>query len=287
VPHVKVDFWDVLDDQNETLDLLPIIQRAATFPLKNRIKERMNKYVDILEEAITDGEEGWGLIVRARKENVPGLVNTKTGITGILPLGPDETVGEQMNFLYNRPLQVLVTQRNPIVRSTALDYLLFDITKADFHLQPKLRQDAWQRLERMERIGRLDLKIHGPRHHPDFSAEIPSLNKMLEEASEKGSADTVELILSCDRRKESRLDIGVVRGVLAKLRGGNEAQIKKLSVSGKDRDNSRSEVVDFIRDRLVHSGEVEYEGHQLNKEQCRQLLRQAIESNRAYLRSLL
>jgi len=46
-------------------------------------------------------------------------------------------------------------------------------------------------------------------------------------------------------------------------------------------------VVDFIRDRLVHSGEVEYEGHQLNKEQCRQLLRQAIESNRAYLRSLL
>ena len=195
MPRVTVDFWEVLDEQGDLLDLLPVIQSAALVPLRDRIKDRVERYVDILEEVGSDASEGWGLIVRARKENVPGLVNTKTGAIGQLPLGPDETVGEQMNFLYDKSLQVLVTQRNPVLRSTALDNLLFDITKVDFHLQPKLRKDAWERLGKIERIGRLDLKIRGPHHHPDFSAEIPSFNKMLDEAAENASADSVELIL--------------------------------------------------------------------------------------------
>ena len=75
--------------------------------------------------------------------------------------------------------------------------------------------------------------------------------------------------------------------MLNKLRANQGPELKKLSITGKDSDTGRSEVVDFIRDRLVHRGEVPFEGGQLNKERCRQLLKQAIELNRTYLRSLL
>jgi hypothetical protein len=278
---VTVDFWDVLDMEDHHFDLLPVIKEAGEASLEDRMKKRWAGQIDFLAEALPKPASASGTAVLIRTENWPGRVNTGTGALNALSLAPNEEVREDMSFYFDKKLKTLATQRQQFFRASRLVNLLQDITGVKFILQPKLRKDAWQRFQRMSRIGKIEIKVHGPLHHPELSRTVPSMAQLLDEAKNETNALEVGLTLSMGRTSQS-LDKQIMRRVVNVFRRNDNA--KSLAVSGNESDGT-SETVDFINDRLVFSGTVEYAEKHLDRE-CRQLLTEAIEIHRSYLASL-
>ena len=284
MPWLNVDFWKVLQDvDNHPFDFMALMQRLAALPAVQRLADRGIEHSDFLETPQFQDRQVFGEATRGRKVNLPGRLNWQTGARGDLGVLVDEAVDEAVYFLYDADLQVLVTQRQVMFRANAVAALLRDLGNANFHISPVLRQDKWNRVRRMETIGKIEIALEGPDHHPDFSEVMPSLNSMMEEAAEV-DAISVELTLSMKHSRRS-LDVNFVKRLVNQLR--REENLDKLKVSGKAEDATRSEIVDFMNDRLVFSEQAEYRGRNVDAAQCRLILRRAIDQNREYLAGLL
>jgi len=284
MPWLNVDFWKVLQDvDNHPFDFMALMQRLAALPAVQRLADRGIEHSDFLETPQFQDRQVFGEATRGRKVNLPGRLNWQTGARGDLGVLVDEAVDEAVYFLYDADLQVLVTQRQVMFRANAVAALLRDLGNANFHISPVLRQDKWNRVRRMETIGQIEIALEGPDHHPDFSEVMPSLNSMMEEAAEV-DAISVELTLSMKHSRRS-LDVNFVKRLVNQLR--REENLDKLKVSGKAEDATRSEIVDFMNDRLVFSEQAEYRGRNVDAAQCRLILRRAIDQNREYLAGLL
>jgi len=246
---VTVDFWDVLDDDHP-LDLLPVIKAANEATVAERMKPRWAGQIDFFAEAFLNQTSASGTAVLVRTQDWPGRVHLGTGALNALSLPTGEEVREDMTFLFDRNLQTLVTQRQQLFRASRFAKLLQDITHAKFVIQPKLRKDAWERFERMTRIGKVEIKVFGPLHDPTFSRSTPSMAQLLAEAKNETNAMEVGLILSMGRAKTS-LARQKIRSVLNFFRRDGNA--RSLTVTGNEAD-SRSETVDFINDRLIFCG---------------------------------
>ena len=285
MPKVTIDFWDPIDNNGNHFDLLPVCSDVHGLRVRDRMQDRGTEYTDYVVHVESRDGQGFGMAARIRKENLPEKVNLQTGDVRPLDLLAQEGLAEEVHFLYDQGLQTLVTQRNRIFRASALVDLLRDLSGAMFGIQPKLREDAWQRFRRMVRIGSLELKLRTPDHHPNLSQTIPSMAEFLDDAADEVNAFTVDIKMSVERSKTRSLEVGIIRSLVNVFR--REENLSKLVVSGNRGEGERGEIVDFIRDRLVHTGEVRYDGRQLDGAQCRQLLREALERHRPYLRTLL
>jgi hypothetical protein len=282
---VIVDFWDVVNPRGQAFDLTPVIRAAGTQPLESRMRVRGASHTDYLIDVHEDETARLsGTCARIRNMDWPERVNTRTGAVTPLQLPPDEAIAEEMSFHFDGELQVLATQRHRYFRASVLIDLLRDISVQAFDIQPKLQRDAWPRFNRMTRIASIELRLRGPAHHPDFSQVIPSMGQFLDDAGQEINAWEVDLTLSMGRKRKESLNKRIVKKIMRSLRG--QDNVKSLVARGKRAGSTESEVVDFMRERLVFSGEVEYTGRQLDRSQCRQLLRDAIEEHREYLESI-
>jgi hypothetical protein len=277
---VTVDFWDVLDMDGNPFDLFSVIEGASQLEVAARMKPRWAGQIDFLAEAFFLNQSSVsGTAVLIRTQDWPGRIHLETGALNALNLPTGEEVREDMSFVFDRSLQTLATQRQQLFRASRFANLLQDITRTPFIIQPKLREDAWERFERMTRIGKVEIKVQGPIHHPTFSRSTPSMAQLLDEAKNETNAIDIGLILSMGRARTS-LARQRIRAVLNFFRRDGNAQ--SLTVTGNQADGP-SETVDFINDRLVFSGEVDYAGKHLDRERCRQLLSQAMVEHRDYL----
>lgn len=184
MPWLKVDFWNVLQNvDNAPSDFLGYMRQFGNLPAAQRLVDRGIEHCDFLEvPQFLNNNQVFGEATRGRKVNLPGKLNVQNGARVDLGVRPEEAVDEAVHFVYDASLQVLVTQRQMIFRATALDSLLRDLGNGNFHLSPVLRQDKWNRVNRMESIGKVEIALNGPDHHPDFSGVMPSLNRLLDEA---------------------------------------------------------------------------------------------------------
>jgi hypothetical protein len=154
-----------------------------------------------------------------------------------------------------------------------------------FKLEPKMKKDQWNRFKRFGRLGSIEITLFSPDHHPDFSDVQPSLGKMLDESSTQANAMRVDLRLSMAGSRTNSLNMAWARKLVSSLR--KEENVEKLKVKGSYGDTGESDVINFLRDRLAFSHEVEYSTRALDEETCRELLREAVEQNRDYLKTLL
>lgn len=285
MPNVWVDFWEALDPSGLRLDLLPVCSECSKKAVADRMKQRPGEAIDYLVEVSCNEKYAAGTIARIRNNNWPTLAHLKTGKIDPLSLPNDTAIAEETSFLFDRTHEVLATQRHRFFRSSAISDLLSEISGVEIGLQPKLRKDAWARIKKMTRIGTVEIKLTGPAHHPDFSGVIPSMGKLLEEAEEKLNVIDIGLHLSVGRSRKKELDRTPIQKLISLFR--EESNVSSLVVKGNPAIDEPSEVVDFIRDRLVFSGEAGYSGKHLERSQCQRLLHQAISQHSKYLKSLI
>ena len=285
MPWLNVDFWHILQDaDNEHFDFLTLLRQLSDLPANQRLLDRGVEYSDFLEVPQFQEGQVFAEATRGRKVNLPGRLNVVTGVRGDLGVYRDEAVDEAVHFLYDGNLRVLATQRQVMFRASAVGDLLRTLGNANFHLSAVLRQDKWNRVNRMENIGKIEIGLQGPDHHPDFSGVMPSLNQMMDESAERMNAIAAELTLTMKHSRRS-LNASRIKGLVNRLR--RQDNLDKLKVSGKAEGAERAEIVDFMNDRLVFSERVEYRGRNVSAQQCQQILRRAMDHNRVYLSSLL
>ena len=282
---VIVDFWDVLDIQQQPFDFRGLMEQISRLPRTDRMKDR-GSHIDYLAEVSTDNNTASGTAVRARTQDWPGTVNTATGDLGELNLDADTVIGEEMSFHFDRTLQVLATQRNLYLRASRFAKLALEIGGAPFEIQPKLREDAWLRLQRMRMSWSVEIKVRGPLRHPQFSSSAPSVSRLIQEASNEVNAINVDLVLSTGRSRARGLNANPIRAVADYFRRHTE-DLRGLKIKGSRADEEAAETIDFVKDRLIFSGEVPYTNNRLDRNQCQRLLRRAINENRQYLRDLI
>ena len=285
--NVRVHFWHLIEDDDHFVDASVHFATITDLPAARRLlRDERGEHADYIEIVDDAHDQHFGFIARVRMQGLPGRFNLRTARHEELNVADDEGVDELAHFLYDHRTRVLVTQRNRLVRSSMIEDILAFASGVNLGLNPVLRQDKWERLGEMEALGSFTFRVHGPLHHPDFSGVMPSLQRLMEQSQRDVNAQIFELKLGAGRGRESSLNPRLVERIMQRIRARDD-NVETLKVSGRVRNARNQEVIDFIRDRLVFSAEAEYDGRVLRRDQCRHILRRAIEGNRRYLANLL
>lgn len=287
MPKITISFWKPRTGQGDFFDMQQVLAELAGRTAQQRMVSRGPQYTDYLVSANTDGESLVGSAARIRMENLPERMNALTGEIGELDLANQEGLAEEAFFLYDSGMQVLLVQQSNFFRPSAFQHLIADLAQLDdFWLEPVIRRDAWERFDRLERIASFDFKLTDLSHRPDVGNPFfRSLGEMLDQANSDVNAITAELRLGVGRRRNEGLVRETIRKLARVLSGGEH--VSAVTVRGNQVDTGKSEEIDFLLERLVFSGEVEYSGRRLDGEQCRHLLSKALHEQTTYLRSLV
>lgn len=287
MPNVNIDFFCPLDQNGKFIDLAAAIVTAAKQPKKQRLKFRNPHYSDFLESAkpLSDGSV-LGTMARVRMKGLPGKFDSESYTLGDLGLPEKDGVSEEVHFLIDNPLQVVALLRNGHFRSSQVEALMADTTGLQFTLEPKVRADVWKRLQKFNHISTVAVKLKEPNFHPDLSDSLPAVSELIDEANKVAELASIEIVFKMKKGLANPQDVGPIKRLIRSFRDvGNTS---KLFARGTEPDASKTEPIDFLRDRIVAGGEVDYgEGRRLDGSQCKLLLRQAVDKNRAFLESLL
>ena len=283
---IHVDFWHVYDSKGEPLDATAVLEPLVVMDAKKRLRKRDSEQSDYIEVLGKKGNQLLGWAARVRTAGFPGRFNLRTAKRQELPIGEDEGIDELTYFVYDGDLQTLATQRNRLVRPSAIEDLITETTGTPVTLNPVLRKDKWERFGKMEQVGSFVFRVRGPLHHPDFSGVSEPLEKLLDQAQNNINAEVFELRLGAGRTRSHSLNLDVLQKLMRRIRAKDE-NIEALRVTGREKERARRDAIDFIRDRLAFSAKAQYEDRVLHGEKCLEILRRAIQEHRQYLKSLL
>jgi hypothetical protein len=235
-----------------------------------------------------DGNQFVGEAARIRMEDLPRIINTDTGNMHDLDMGDREGLGEGIHFLYDSDLDVIAIQHIGHFRAGALERLIADLTDTSLDFHVILTENAWERFQRMDFVTKINFKLARP--HDLRGQPRPALNRVFQEIDEfNGVSARIEVTVGRVRRRG--LNMGAVRRIVQAFRGQPDT-FKSLSITGAIREAEEPDaathpgVVDFIKERLLYSQEVERggRGRRLDAEGCRVALRRAVREHREHLR---
>jgi hypothetical protein len=283
---VQIDFFSVLNDEQVPIDISNDLMAAASRPLEERVLEIGASYDDVL---LDDAEQVHGLtlahLARVRNDRRPGKYNHHSGAFGDLSLEENEDVAEDIYIGLDPSLQTLAIQRNGQFRSASVERLLTDLLNYPIILEPKLKPDVLERLDRVERIGSLHVKMSVGAQAPEFTGTLESVGHVIRQANENGTVASFDLSLTMQRGQNAPQNVHFFKRFLRDVfRSGSAKAVEARCLLGGE---EHTEVINFLRDRVVHSGEVHSQGKRLDGDECKQLLRQAIQQQRSVLQGLM
>jgi hypothetical protein len=284
VAKLTIDFYSVRDDQNQVLDIGAALLQLGTRPLRERLVARGPLYDDVLLDSHQTHDVILVHLARVRREGIPGKFNRTDGGFGDLNLDRDEDVAEDLHVVFDPQLETMAIQRNGHFRSSSVEQLLSDLLGYGIILEPKLRPDVMAKLTRIQRVGSIRMNITAGMNDPALTGVLDSVGGMIQGVNQHGSMAGFDLTLKMTRGKHVEQDLNYFQRMIAALSHSGRARNLEARVllAGEE----KTEVIDFLRDRLVHYGEVEASGKRLDGDQCKQLLRAALHQHRDLLERL-
>jgi hypothetical protein len=279
MPRVTAEFYKpVVADGDEPF--ADVLERIARLNSVQRIRGAPDP-AGIFALSRTTGDFV-GEAARVRMEDLPRIVDLQTGDRSDLDMSSQQGLGEEIHFLYDSTIDVIAVQKRLHMRASALRDLISDLGQRRIDFEIVLREDAWERFQRMPLVKKIYFKLARPQ---DVAAQRrrPSLRRVFQEINEfDGVMAKVEISVQRQRRG---LTLGSVRAMIESYRE-NPDDFEALSITGAVRDGSEEtvETVDFIKGRLQYAEEVERRGRRLNPAGCRLVLGRGIRTYRAYLR---
>ena len=286
MPEVNVDFYLPVNSAGAFVDLGPSLLAAAKKPAPERLKRRNSLYSDFFESASELGNgQVAGTAARIRMKGLPGHFDYSSFSLNSLNIMEKDGVSEEVHFLVDGPLQTIALQRNGHFRSTQVEMILKDVTGLDFSLDPKIRGDVAKRLEKLEHVGSLEFRLKDPAFHPDFATSLPAVSALISEVNKSADLASIDIKMKLRRGIANPQEVSRFKNLLNSLAG--QANATKLIAKGRNA-KEKTDTIDFMRDRIVATGTVDYsEGRRLDGAQCQLLLRQELDKNRIFLQTLL
>ncbi|MFN4056424.1 MAG: DUF6731 family protein [Alishewanella aestuarii] len=244
----KVEFTDGSQPLEEVLQQIENEQS-----LRERI--RLINQVELRAESITQQDGLWLMdFVRIRTSHGPGKVGRDSEVEGF-EFEEEEGFGEETAALYDPATGYMLIQYNHFgVRAGAIaDYFsAYDGTENNLYtFKPKYDEDVERRLLN-----------HGITRKISFCLDVTRMSEQdrqrgrpLSEAIDYGrqnGADKIKVEISVQGERNRSLAQGALDGLTAlrSILGQNPDAVTKLEVSGKENQDSVTEVLDLIAHRL-------------------------------------
>jgi hypothetical protein len=244
----KVEFTDGSQPLEEVLQQIENEQS-----LRERI--RLINQVELRAESITQQDGLWLMdFVRIRTSHGPGKVGRDSEVEGF-EFEEEEGFGEETAALYDPTTGYMLIQYNHFgVRAGAIaDYFsAYDGTENNLYtFKPKYDEDVERRLLN-----------HGITRKISFCLDVTRMSEQdrqrgrpLSEAIDYGrqnGADKIKVEISVQGERNRSLAQGALDGLTAlrSILGQNPDAVTKLEVSGKENQDSVTEVLDLIAHRL-------------------------------------
>jgi hypothetical protein len=242
---------DSFDGSRTLQDVLLQIESEPS--LRERI--RLINQVELRAESVSQKDGLWLMdFVRIRTSNGPGKVGRDSEVEGF-EFDEEEGFGEETAALYDPASGYILVEYNHFgVRAGAIaDYLsAYDGTETSLYtFKPKYDEDVERRLLN-----------HGITRKISFCLDITRMSEQdrqrgraLSEAIDYGrqnGADKIKVEISVQGERQRSLAKNALDGLsaLRSILGQNPDAITKLEVSGKENQDSVTEVLDLIAHRL-------------------------------------
>lgn len=255
---VKCDFFKLASEKYPKFSLLQtmdsILDKRPAVSDRNYLRDG-----DILRLQAWDRKQTCyhGLFIRLRRSADAKFAAVDTDILDYIALPANHSLCESMCFLYFPDTDTLVSERNRFAGSAFIfaEYIeeMSGITPIDcrFHLN----KDAWKKLQKMDYVKKVDLKLEIDRKAKSYEGSSLALGDILRIKRSPGIRE-IAVTISAGRGKE-----GLWHGVKDFVTGvaGLEQHVlvKTLSVKGSDEDTS-SYMIDLIADKMNGAETVAY-----------------------------
>ena len=216
-----------------------------------------------LEDATKTNHGEWLLDFVKIRTSGPGKVSPSKPIEDF-DMDDDDGFGEETCGFYNPALECLILQYNHHgPRPADIQSYIYRFcravsgkTEADepadasdgIGLIPILRQDAYERLQRMGIVKRLTLTVQVPGILASNAGRMQALGQLLDNPI-VASAQTVKLEITADRTRQNSLSVEGVKQVVTQALGLRE-DVSRLAVSGREDEIGPSEPIDLLEARL-------------------------------------
>jgi len=193
-----------------------------------------------------------GDIARIRMNDIPDKLKL-SGEREEIELDDDQGLGEITSFLYHPETSVLmlIRNRNAVSLSAFSDYLAAKQPLHGVKYDLILQEEAYERLQKFKRIGRVDLEVAAPGNAKIF--------KHLD-LSPKGLADLMNTTprvrmsyaFSMSHDRDNSLPKSIISDIASKVMSFslNKKEDIKMVVSGNEKDMEK-EVIDLFTDALT------------------------------------
>ncbi len=251
---MRIDFYRVVTPQGVTFEQL--LQLACALP-DDESRSLVYGGVAFRLQELRRGANIWqGDMIRIRMEDHP-LKATLGGETELIELEDDEGIGEETAFLYDPAINVLVLQRNRsgVSEKRLVTYFAQKGETGPIALDPVVNHDVLDRLERMQTVRSLEVRVAGFEHADVYRGQTRAVEGMIG-ISEELSAPSLTIQATMGRQTGGlRNAIDFVRR-LVHIPGQTPQEVQKIQVSGKEHDAADTEVLDILLFRMVETAMV-------------------------------
>ena len=190
-----------------------------------------------------------GEAVRVQTENIPPEASPK----GLTPLAVGG-LGHAIAFRYHPGLKVIAIQFDN--RAVSLGRLLNYLRVVDgshlYKMSPLVTEDAWDRYDD-GKPRKFLIQIAAPANLEQVEGEVGVLTDGARQLGEIADAPMITIEVSMGQRRKGFLDSDFVTGALNYFTkgAGKDEDIRKLSATVGFLDDSGSEAIDFLNEKLV------------------------------------
>lgn len=202
-----------------------------------------------------------------------------------LVLGDDEGLGEDMAIAIDPDANVIAVQRHrfSLSASNIIGYINCFFPNASILLRPILTGDAMQQLREKQILRKLRVRLAG-NTNLDFLRDSGFSAQERAEMQSFLNAPFVDITFSVGSNRVGLAEKfhRLTSGFLRASRNGEDGIIH-LDISGKNNDESASETIDLLAEKLVYEGEVELKNRSIDTDHLLRIAVAAIVNNRAIL----
>lgn len=284
---VRVEFFrPTFPNAAETFE--GFLQRAATLAAVSRLQQ-LSDEIMLLITGIRHINEGvWvAEIHRIRTTGFPGRIDLTTLQEEELGLLAQQGLVDRIHFAYRTDMEALALQASRDFRpSTFRSYIQY-VSGLPFDLPLVLKRGAYERLLRLRTVSTMSVRVANPPDAAEFTGpDAPGVAEIAKLLRGFGAA-RVEIKIRREKRRGASLIYESVRDFVDRIVHDPDTMdsVEALWVEGKRDEEDNLEAVDFVRDRLMYSGKVDFDAQRrLDPHQCTNLVINALTEYEAELR---
>lgn len=215
--------------------------------------------VSIIDTIKKEGKFIFGTLAHTQLSDLPPTLDITTGEPGEIPLKESQGLAYYTSFLFDPELQMIAyeSKKNGVTLNSFLGFFQLNYNLNPIESEIVIDPIELERLNRMGLIKKFQVKIAKVVNGSIFNSNKSSFKQIINSADDTNT-NVLEYTLTADRGNGNGLSINKIKQIVKDLLAYKETdEVEKLIITGKETDESATDVIDFIANRVRISIKVE------------------------------